>query len=217
MRFELSGGVAKLIQQNKVLQREVKIPPTVSGCAVVAIADDVFKDNSYLVKIEIPNSVRELGNRAFQNCTSLKFVRFYPSSQTSQLCSLQNDVFSGCTQLEEIHFTGKIRINGNNAFAKCKQLKSVNGLFNSLLANTFYNCEKIDNLMFYGNSYIASNAFKFCSSLKHITFQGDLSPKTPLPSIDLLKQMHIKCYSDSIFVDWAYDGVDVEIMKSPDN
>jgi hypothetical protein len=214
MKFELTGGYAKLVQQSKVLCQKVKIPPTVNGCTVVAIADDVFKNNTCLVEIEIPNSVKEIGNRAFQNCLALQSVIFYPSSQTTQLCILQNDVFSGCTRLKKIHFTGKIKINGNNNFAKCKQLEIVDGIFNSLLAGTFYGCEKLDDLVFYGKSYIVPSAFQYCHSLKHITFKDDLSPKTPEKTIELLKQMHIKCCANSVFVDWAYDGVDVEIMEA---
>ncbi len=217
MTFELANGRATLVQQSKILKKEVKIPPTVNGFVVLSIADNAFKDNPYLEKIEIPNSVREIGNSAFQNCSALQSVKLYPSSQTTQLCTLQNNVFSGCTQLKEVHFTGRIKINGNSNFAKCKRLETVEGEFNSLLAGTFYGCEKLDNLVFYGKSYIVPSAFQYCSSLKHITFQDDLSPKTPEKTIEQLKQMHIKCCANSAFVDWAYDGVDIEIMEDEDD
>ena len=66
--------------------------------SVTKINDDAFAYCTSLTSIEIPDSVTSIGSWAFENCTSLTSIKL-PN------CTIDSEVFTGCSALKDILFT----------------------------------------------------------------------------------------------------------------
>ena len=116
------------------------------------------KANVTLVKVEIPESVTEIGRSAFYKCSGVKSIKFPKKiskigSSAFRYCTglkkiefqendkkvkdtngqerlyplvLDRSSFSDCTGLEEVILSSNVEKIGDNAFYKCKSLKSIN-------------------------------------------------------------------------------------------
>lgn len=72
---ELSDGTIKIrASGNASFSGELKIPSTLDGKKVTALADRGFIGQILLTKLVIPDSVTSIGDSAFSNCTSLETV-----------------------------------------------------------------------------------------------------------------------------------------------
>ena len=56
-----------------------------------------FEDHPYLSHIEIPDSVTEIGEGAFELCVSLESIKI-PDS----VIKIESDIFGGCTSLKSV-------------------------------------------------------------------------------------------------------------------
>ena len=72
--------------------------------------------------MEIPSTVKKISDRAFVNCSNLKFI-FIPKSIEEIGCS----AFENCHSLEAIVFENNSSLSklGNSAFKGCKSLKKI--------------------------------------------------------------------------------------------
>ena len=210
--FVLENNAAILTTVPNNIGSEFIIPPYVNKLPVTIIGDSVFKNNNQLINVGIPASVTDVKEAAFANCSKLQNVKFYETPKISRTCKLHKSAFANCVNLKSIHFVEKVLINGDSVFLNCKTLSDIKGKFNSLLSGTFSGCENLEDLTFYGKSFISTSAFYHCTALNHITFLGELSPKTPIAVISLLKDLKISCNYNSEFVNWVYEGVCIEIM-----
>ena len=75
------------------------------------------KDTNYI----IPNSVTNIGDRAFYNCESLTNIKIINS-----VSNIGNYAFSGCSSLTSINIPNSVTNIGNYAFDGCKSLTSIN-------------------------------------------------------------------------------------------
>lgn len=108
----------------------------------------VFGGCELLESVKIPGSVKEIGPRAFKDCTSLASVTFAKGVEFS------NYAFSGCTALKSITIPeGGADIDGG-VFDGCTALASVT------LAKDV--------------EAIAPNAFKGCTSLKEVRYKNTI-------------------------------------------
>ena len=88
--------------------------------ASVENIDDAFAGCTGLTKIEIPDSVTEIGNSTFEGCTSLAEIKI-PAYCTA----IGDSAFADCSSLTELVIPENVRRIGNNAFAGCTSLTSV--------------------------------------------------------------------------------------------
>lgn len=126
----------------------VKVPNT-----VCAISNDAFRGpkdesgfskNDVIKSVVIPSSVTSIGERAFQGCISLEYVR------------CEGDTIT--------HI-------GSSAFAGCSSLKTIEGKFNieEISNNTFRNCTSLVRVDISGRlSKIGKYAFMGCKNLREI-------------------------------------------------
>ncbi len=110
----------------------VVIPPSIYGIKVIAIGDEAFRNVEYnersesyygigiLKSITIPDTVKTIGEEAFEYCAFLKEV-IIPDSVTS----IGNRAFNYCTYLEEIIIPDSVTSIGIGAFARCNLLKNI--------------------------------------------------------------------------------------------
>ncbi len=113
---------------------DVVIPETVNDCPVVEIKN-VFVNCRSLQSIEIPNTVRKIGNNAFKNCSNLTSITI-PESVTS----IGDYAFYG-TGLTDITIPENVISIGNHAFASCHSLVNltINANITSIEEYTFAN------------------------------------------------------------------------------
>ena len=69
---------------------------------------------------KIPDSVRIIGRRAFENCKKLEKIQL-----PSKILFIGDSAFKGCENLSSINLPASIRIIEKEAFSDCKNLKSV--------------------------------------------------------------------------------------------
>ena len=88
--------------------------------SVTDIGDYAFLDCSSLSSIVIPDSVTDIGNDAFSHCSSLSNI-VIPDSVTS----IGDYAFSGCSSLSNIVIPDSVTDIGNGAFSGCLLLEYI--------------------------------------------------------------------------------------------
>lgn len=129
-----------------------------------------------LEEIEVPETVVEIGNRAFTGHKKMTRVRI-PKSVTS----VGEYAFVACSSLVEVNACGnQIQKIGAGAFRVCPALRSILGALNiSTIENrTFFGCAALERISFAGRiERIGAYAFANCRNLEPPHFQQ------PLPEI----------------------------------
>lgn len=72
------------------------------------------------VEVTIPNGIKEIAGRAFENCTKLKSIHF-----NDELEIIKQYAFNGCSSLKEIVLNEGLKTIVDCAFINCSSLKSV--------------------------------------------------------------------------------------------
>lgn len=101
---------------------EVVIPEKIGEYTVTAIAKKAFY-LSNIKTVSIPETVIEIGERAFADCYNLEYVIGLDTS--SFLESIGNGAFFACRSLQEITIPSTVTYIGIEAFGYCINLKNV--------------------------------------------------------------------------------------------
>ena len=180
---------------------EIVIPEKIEKCPVDNLDANLFKDNRYLVRVSIPDTVSGIQNTVFRDCTSLESVKMSKNIRYVGWAS-----FSGCKKLKEISFPKKLYVN-NEAFSGCDSLDTLISDDGTLLIRVGANVReytvpasvrdvafsafqdtRIERVVFEeGTTHINGTAFYKCGNLISVTL-----PKT-LKSI--YKESFEKCPS----------------------
>lgn len=102
----------------------VHIPEELNGKTVSVIGNDCFKKSKLQTKITavyVPESVISVSNAAFNGCQSLEKVYFYGQNHVE----IGDSAFENCTSLKTVALSSKTTSIGANAFAKCTSLKEI--------------------------------------------------------------------------------------------
>ena len=91
----------------------ITIPDKIYGFPVTKILENAFKDNSSLMSVQIPDSLKSIGKGAFKNCTALSELII---SADSELVSIDADAFYGCTNLKSVYIPKNVNFIGSFAF-----------------------------------------------------------------------------------------------------
>ena len=140
---------------------KVTIPNSVTNIGYKA-----FYHSSFLHEIIIPDSVTSIGDKAFSDCESLEEITI-PDSVTS----IGNRVFENCKSLKEITIPDSITSIGNRAFENCKSLKEITipDSVTSIGNWAFLGCESIKEITIpVSVTSIGDNPFGGCRDLKNI-------------------------------------------------
>ena len=100
-------------------ETEIVIPAEYGGLPVVAIRGQYGTGafaRSDITSVTIPDSVTEIGNNSFYNCTFLTAVHI---GEESALETIGRNAFSGCSSLAEMYIPAGVTSVGDSAFNNC--------------------------------------------------------------------------------------------------
>lgn len=155
------------------LQTTLVVPSSINGVSVTSIAPSAFLNQTNLISVELPSTMKTIGTSAFSGCTKLETITFGNS-----LISIGASAFNGCTSLKTISLPNTLTYLGASAFNGCKALTSVS-LSNSLetIDNyAFSSCSALQTVDF-GTSIITigNYAFNSCSSLEIVSLPNTVT------------------------------------------
>ena len=110
--------------------KNVLIPAKIDGVTIVGIdpyvfvnRDDYFgyvNNNTTLTSVSIPNTMEEIGENAFKQCTALSTLRFAPGSK---LKTIGKYAFQGCSSITSLTIPDGLKNIGDGAFCGLEKLK----------------------------------------------------------------------------------------------
>lgn len=158
---------------------------------VTAISDNAFLNFKRLSEIQLPSSLKKIGDRAFEGCEFLKLINI------ENVSTIDVRAFAGCKSLSKIHFGDnigylcnatfcgctaieEIDIPKNISYIGCECFKDCTGLTDIKLAGVmeidngaFEHCTELYSIAFpYSLLHIAPNAFSFCTKLQSVIMQN---------------------------------------------
>ena len=142
--------------------KTVEIPPSVKE-----IGDGAFFNCAALKDLSIPGSVTTIGNSSFSNCIGLTSV-YVPTT-----VKRMGAAFSGCSGLTDA--TVGASFIGRNAFSGCGKLNNLTllNLVDTIEAFAFSDCRQLTSLYIPCTvTSIKSESFKNCSNLMSIVVDG---------------------------------------------
>lgn len=99
--YVLDGNAATVTAYHGA-DSHVVVPDTLGGARVTAIGNNVFA-SSAVVSVTLPETVRTIGEGAFQNAAQLQTVTL-----GGELETVGYSAFSGCVSLASVHFGGTV-------------------------------------------------------------------------------------------------------------
>ena len=142
LAFEKIGTTGYKIKSYTGNANYLILPGTYDGLPVTEIANNVFKDRSFIY-LHMPDSITTLGVAAFMNCKNLKEIYL-----SSNLTTIGASAFNGCTALETISLPDTITAIPATCFFGCTSLKDIKlgSNITSIGALAFRNCSSLDKL-----------------------------------------------------------------------
>jgi hypothetical protein len=127
------------IQLSRYIGQETKkiiIPPTFFNVPVTIVGTGCFAFHDYIKEVELPNTIRVIGRRAFM-CTNITKI-----IMPNMLLEISIEAFCNCISLNEVVLNfGLIKI-GDKAFYGCRSLENIE-IPNSVIEfgmQSFSNC-----------------------------------------------------------------------------
>ena len=123
--------------------------------------------------VVIPEGVKEIGKRAFQNCTGLTSA-VIPESVTE----IGYGAFMGCTGLQSVTVPGSVSAIRSDAFKNCIGLQSVTLLEGLVEIGycAFYGCSGLRNIAIPASvAQISKSAFSHCAGLQSVSLSEGIT------------------------------------------
>ena len=105
----------RLVKSNKVI-----IPSEIDGIPVFRVGEGAFKGNRKMKKLRFEKGVRNIGAKAFMDCTGLSAVRM-----SGTIRVIEDEAFENCSSLTELTLPKRLTHIGEKAFAGCTELKKI--------------------------------------------------------------------------------------------
>ncbi len=186
---------------------ELVVPAEHEGKPVTAIASEAFYDGAF-TSIELPASIKEIGESAFGYCTNLQSI------EIPNCARIGNSAFVGCTALQEITLPADAIFLGSSLFSYCTALQKVTVKGGTVQSTTFAGAETLKEIILEeGVKSIAQGAFASCKNLQKLTMprvdttnsfmRYYFNTETSLEKLTITNQM-ISVY-DKVFEDCTCD------------
>ncbi len=160
--YTLNGNTVTITGYNGT-EANVVIPEEIDGCPVIEIGESAFSSCSRLISIELPQTIEKIDMWAFMH-SGLKNIEF-PES----LKEIGGRAFEDCDSLVNIFLPKSVQKIGASVFSYCDKLESVVIEENSevvLEAYAFSRCPNLKDVRLSSNiSIIERGIFMDCESL----------------------------------------------------
>jgi len=162
--FEFLNGEATLVR-SRSKRPLIKIPGTVKGFPVTRIGKEAFWASD-AIAIEVPDSVRSIGESAFTFCGALSEI-----SISGPVARVENKMCYSCKSLKSIELPDTVTSIGKEAFSGCDTLASVTipRSVTTIEEAAFSHCKRLYSVAMKGSvTTIGPWAFAFCDSLTNV-------------------------------------------------
>lgn len=169
----------------------ISIPAQIDGYNVDALSDDCFKGSPFK-KIELPDTLRYIGNDAFSK-SSIEEITL-----PKHLVVLGSNCFSFCHNLKNINIKEGLTRIPTSCFQECASLKNINlpKSLEFIAFGSFSGCYGLENVIIPKNiDTIASTAFYSCG-LRSVTFLGE-DTNLYINAFEKNPNMMVKCIKGS--------------------
>ena len=185
-----------IISDYREINENVSVPSTYNNLPIVGIGDGTFYNCSFLISIDIPDSVTSIGESAFYGCSSLTSIdipnsvitigsrAFYECSSlksivlSDNLTTIDELTFAGCSSLISIDIPNDVTTIDVGAFMGCTSLISIfiPDSVTIIGDNTFSYCSSLTSITIPNHLTIISNSvFSYCSSLKSVVIPNSVT------------------------------------------
>ena len=172
----------------------------------IAFANDIFRENSNLTKVEFNSCASYMTNNMFCSCKKLRSVSGMECVKT-----IGGSVFAECDSLRTVGNIVPTMI-GNNAFYACRKLESFDlSQVTSVGEGAFYSCQSLKTVDMPEVSSMGGGCFSSCSALTSVSIGDKLSkiPNSAFSGCSALKTITLGA-SVSYFDYSAFYGVSPE-------
>ena len=149
-----------------------------------------------LTQIQLPSTLKTIGNNAFSGTVSLKEI-VIPANVTF----IDDSAFNGCTALQSVNIPNGVTEIGNRAFNECKELRSVviPASVETIELYAFHDCTNLTDVIFAGAPNIDTEAFASCNNLRILRFCGN----PPTFADNSLQYVDAECYYPKNSTAWT--------------
>lgn len=172
----------------------------------IAFANDIFRENSNLTKVEFNSCASYMTNNMFYSCKKLRSVSGMECVKT-----IGGSVFAECDSLRTVGNIVPTTI-GQYAFYNCKKLESFDlSQVTSVGENAFNSCQSLKTVDMPEVSSMGGSCFSSCSALTSVSIGDGLStiPSSAFSGCSALKAITLGA-SVSYFDSYAFSGVSPE-------
>ena len=141
-----------------------------------SIPSEAFASMGNLRNVELPDTIKTIGNSAFSYCSSLSEFELPKSIEY-----IGDKAFYYCQRLPDISFGNNLKHIGDSAFTDCSSLTDVTlpDHMDYIGASAFYNCSDLISAKIGTVDWIGRSVFKGCNALKNLTLADThLTPKS---------------------------------------
>lgn len=152
--------------------KEVIIPNNLYGVPVTEIEDYAFCDCKELVSIEIPKSIKSIG-QSFSYCEKLKSVVIPEGVER-----IESETFRYCFELEKVDIPESVKEIGECAFERCWKLDNIilPDNLKRLERNAFLDCISLSSITIPKSiTVIEDGTFDLCQRLDNVVFHDNIT------------------------------------------
>ncbi len=191
-----ADGVSYLITETEAILLDAKkaegffaVPATVIANGreypVTQISDGAFS-SSWITGLQIPETVRRIGNDAFYECLALEWVEmpmemdeigeraFYACEALTSIeipegvTSLKSACFRNCKALERVTLPSSLQTISDRVFRECGALSTVQfpKSLSSIGNEAFHSCKNLSTVVVENLDLLGDYAFAYCTELE---------------------------------------------------
>lgn len=144
------------------IREKVIVPDTVDGVPLTAVAENAFAENHLAVEIQLPDSIKTIGDAAFLGCPALE--RVYAAGAVE----IGAEAFADCESLTEVTLSDSLETLGMYTFRGCTALREQTLLgVTELPEQVFAGCSLLNTVHSPDVTRIGEAAFRDCIALKN--------------------------------------------------
>lgn len=133
---------------------DFSVPESVMGYQVVGINTSLFRNNSKIETVTLPNTITEIGSEMFYNCYNLREIIIPEGVET-----IGNNAFYNCSSLESVELPDSVRTINYQAFYGCRAMASfrMSNNIEYVGENVFGDCQMLTFNYYENGRYIGND------------------------------------------------------------